>query len=69
MLVLTRRRGEKVVIKIGEQRCLLTLVSVDRGQVRLGFTAPQGVTILREEVERAIDKAVDAAGQQEMLGP
>jgi carbon storage regulator len=48
MLVLTRKLGEKIVIPT----CGLTItvVAVKGEAVRLGFTAPPGVTIHREEV-------------------
>lgn len=47
MLVLSRSIGEKVVI--GDD-VTVTVLSVDRGKVRLGFTAPKSVKILREEL-------------------
>ena len=47
MLVLTRKPGEKVVIDGGIQ---VIVTSIQGSQVRLGFIAPDGVTIVREEV-------------------
>lgn len=47
MLVLTRRRGEKVVIG---QDVTVEVVDVNVGRVRLAFDAPQQVSIDREEV-------------------
>jgi carbon storage regulator len=47
MLVLSRKLGEKIVIG---GNIVVTVVKVDRNQVRLGFDAPQDVSILREEV-------------------
>ncbi len=47
MLVLTRRAGERLLI--GEN-ILVTVVSVERGKVRLGIEAPPDVLILREEL-------------------
>jgi carbon storage regulator len=47
MLVLSRRVGEEILI--GEN-IRLTVVAVHGNQVRLGFQAPECVTILREEV-------------------
>ncbi|MBI3618892.1 carbon storage regulator, partial [Candidatus Peregrinibacteria bacterium] len=38
MLVLTRKRGEK--IRIGED-IILTVVEIDRGKIRLGIEAPR----------------------------
>jgi carbon storage regulator len=45
MLVLSRKRGEAVVIS-GNIR--LTVVAIRGNQVRLGFTAPPDVSIQRE---------------------
>jgi carbon storage regulator len=47
MLVLTRRVGDSVVIAEGIR---VTVVSVHGGKVRLGITAPRGVTVDRQEV-------------------
>lgn len=50
MLVLSRKLGEKIVI--GE-RVVLTVVKVDRNQVRLGIEAPPEVLVYREEIAPA----------------
>jgi carbon storage regulator len=50
MLVLSRKLGEKIVI--GE-RVVLTVVKVDRNQVRLGIEAPADVPVFREEIAPA----------------
>ena len=47
MLVLTRRKGESVVIAEGIR---ISVVSVTPGRVRLGFEAPPEVTVDREEI-------------------
>jgi carbon storage regulator len=47
MLVLSRKRSER--IWIGENICI-TVVRLDRHQVRLGIDAPEDVSIVREEV-------------------
>jgi carbon storage regulator len=47
MLVLTRKRGEKVVIGNG---ITVTVVSVLGNKVRLAFDAPAQVRILRAEL-------------------
>jgi carbon storage regulator len=47
MLILTRRPGESV--KIGDE-ITVTVLGVRGNQLRLGFTAPQHVTVHREEV-------------------
>ena len=47
MLVLSRKLGEKVII--GEN-IILTVVKIDRNQVRLGIEAPHDVPVFREEI-------------------
>ena len=49
MLVLSRKLGEQVVI--GDNICV-TVVAVRGSQVRLGFSAPEEVSIRREELGR-----------------
>ena len=47
MLVLTRKRGEEIVIG---DNIRLTVVAVSGNQVRLGVTAPPDVSVRREEL-------------------
>jgi len=47
MLVLSRKLGEKIVI--GDS-IVLTIVKIDRNQIRLGIEAPSDVAIYREEI-------------------
>jgi carbon storage regulator len=47
MLVLTRRKNEKVII---DERITITVVRCGDGSVRLGFEAPDDVNIRREEL-------------------
>jgi carbon storage regulator len=58
MLVLTRRQGER--LRIGEN-IWITVVSLDRGKVRLGIDAPPDVLVLREELAEHPTGAVVAA--------
>ena len=51
MLILTRRPGESV--KIGDE-ITVTVLGIRGNQLRLGFTAPQHVSVHREEVYRRI---------------
>lgn len=53
MLVLTRKKQEKVVIN---NEIVITLVDIRGDKVRLGFEAPKGVCIHRHEVQDAINK-------------
>ena len=47
MLVLTRREGQR--IRIG-QDCYLEVIRITPNTVRIGFAAPDGVVIVREEL-------------------
>ena len=47
MLVLSRKLGEKIVIS---DNIVLTVVKIDRNQIRLGIEAPSNVAIFREEI-------------------
>ena len=50
MLVLSRKLNEKIVIDGG---IVVTVVKIDRNQVRLGIEAPRNVRIFREEIAAA----------------
>lgn len=47
MLVLSRKLGEKIVIN---DNIVLTVVKIDRNQIRLGVEAPKDVPVYREEI-------------------
>lgn len=47
MLVLSRKQGERIVIDGG---IVLTVVKIDRKNVRLGIEAPPDVAVFREEI-------------------
>ena len=47
MLVLSRKLNEKIVIDGG---ITVTVVKIDRNQVRLGIEAPGDVSVYREEL-------------------
>ena len=51
MLILTRRVGETIIIKLptGEQ-ITVTVLGVKGNQVRIGTDAPEEITIMREEL-------------------
>jgi carbon storage regulator len=47
MLVLSRKLGEKIVI--GEN-IVITVVKIDRNQIRIGVEAPSDIPVYREEI-------------------
>ena len=48
MLVLSRKRGERIVIP--DCSITITVVAVKRNTIQLGIAAPAEVAVLREEV-------------------
>jgi carbon storage regulator len=47
MLILSRKHGERVLLGTD---IVIQVVSLEGGRVRLGFEAPAGMAILREEI-------------------
>jgi carbon storage regulator len=47
MLVLSRKLGEKIVIG---DNIVVTIVKIDRNQIRIGIEAPHDVPVYREEI-------------------
>jgi carbon storage regulator len=47
MLVLSRKLNEKIVI---DGEIVVTVVKIDRNQIRLGIEAPPHVRVFREEI-------------------
>jgi carbon storage regulator len=58
MLILTRRPGERVAV--GDE-ILVTVMGISGNLVRLGFAAPPGVSIYREEIWEAVKEENRAA--------
>ena len=54
MLVLTRKKGERVMI--GDD-IVVTVIDVRGDGVRIGFDAPRGISIQRAEVVNAVKEA------------
>lgn len=53
MLILTRRRGEKIIIGKNKEIVITFLQSQGSNMMRMGFEAPPDIPIIREElVER-----------------
>ncbi len=71
MLVLTRKADQ--TIRIGGE-IEVTVVSIDRDQVKIGISAPQDVRILRQEIVDEIqaanrDAAREACASATHVGP
>jgi carbon storage regulator len=58
MLVLSRRKDETIVIN---DNIVVTVVDIQGDRVRLGFDAPEEVTIHRREVYEQIQKSKAAS--------
>ncbi|MGI6413495.1 MAG: carbon storage regulator CsrA [Syntrophomonadaceae bacterium] len=60
MLILTRKINEAIIIG---KNIKITVISVDGNQVKLGITAPNNLSIFREEIIDAIKQEnLSAAG-------
>lgn len=57
MLVLSRKRDESIVIDHGQIR--ITIVEIRGDKVRVGIDAPPEIDIHRQEVESAIQAAIE----------
>lgn len=53
MLILSRRCGEAIIIGNDIE---IKLLSTSGNQVRLGITAPKGLSVHREEIKRKIEE-------------
>ena len=54
MLVLSRKKSEQLIVRLGDQTMVFRVLDVDRGRVRIGIIAPPEVAVHREEVARRI---------------
>ena len=64
MLVLSRKKGERIILA---GSIVVTVLKVERGTVRLGIVAPPEVCVLREEVA-ARPRRVPRAGSPAATG-
>lgn len=55
MLVLSRKKNERIVIAGGE--IVLTIVEIRGDKIRIGIEAPKDISVHRGEVQDAIDSA------------
>lgn len=58
MLVLTRTKNQKIEIT-GSGPVRITVVGINSSRVRLGFEAPDGTTILRDNAVSRLPKCID----------
>ena len=54
MLVLTRKKGEKIVV--GKGLVTITIVDIKDGRVRVGIEAPRELSVHREEIQKLRDQ-------------
>ena len=54
MLVLTRKKDEQLIMRLGDETVVVRILGVMRDRVRIGVIAPQSVSVHREEVARRI---------------
>jgi carbon storage regulator len=59
MLVLSRKVGEEIVMP--EQGVIVTVVSIRGNRVRIGVTAPRGVSVYRKEIDPSDETPVGCA--------
>jgi len=57
MLVLSRKPGQRVVVP--SCGLTITIVSVEGEKVRLGFSAPREISVLREELLQVSNRPSD----------
>ena len=71
MLVLSRRKGEKIVIRVtpeliekllasGDPKIVITMIEITPSKCRMGFEALKEVPIHREEVDLKIEEQKEA---------
>lgn len=60
MLILSRKLNESIVV--GDD-VIIKIVSIDKGVVKLGIEAPNHITVLREELLKAVEESNKEASQ------
>jgi carbon storage regulator CsrA len=53
MLVLSRKKGEETVLKIGDMEIKIVVVSINGNRTQLGIAAPKHVRVKRGELLEA----------------
>lgn len=62
-LVLTRRKGEKLIFGEGEDRIVVEVAEIRGDKVRLAVVAPEKVKIMRDELEGKVAEENKAAAK------
>jgi len=62
MLVLSRKRGESIVIN---NTITITVVEIRGDKIRLGITAPPEILVHRKEVHEAIKRELRQRGDED----
>lgn len=57
MLVLSRRRNERIIMGSGDARVEVVVVDIISGKVRLGVDAPRDYPVHRSELYAAIERS------------
>ncbi len=66
MLILSRRRGEQILIG---DNILITVAAIRGERVQLGFTAPAEVSIIREELRSAAGRTAGPESSERGIRP
>lgn len=64
MLILSRKQEDSVIIGDDIE---VRVISIDKGSVRLGFSAPETCVILRGELKEAVSLANKQASQLSLI--
>ena len=54
MLILSRKVGESIIIKVGSNNIKITILESNNGTFKLGFEAPNDIKIYRSELYEEI---------------
>lgn len=65
MLVLSRHKGEQIVIGTGSHQVVVHVVEIRGDKVRIGIEAPQDIPVHRREVYDAIQRENKRAEQRQ----
>lgn len=55
MLVLSRKKDEEIILKIGEETIQISIVKIESHRARIGIEASKNVLILRGELVQSTE--------------